>query len=166
MVLPRGIVANQIVQDAPVRSGYPTNSTEAALCRTFNPTYASYSGDGTGRDSYIILNNGGLSKEPKRNMMWQSLNKCRPDIRVVGHKPTPTHKYKSDGSGRDSYVIRNQGGLVNDFRCSQADSVFKSGLRANIPSPLRAADTMNATNFTANWKTPREKAMHLAHLTF
>jgi len=38
--------------------------------RTHNPTYASYSGDGTGRDSYIILDNGGLTKEPKKYMMW------------------------------------------------------------------------------------------------
>jgi hypothetical protein len=30
------------------------------LSRTFDPKYAHYYGDGAGRDSYIISNNGGL----------------------------------------------------------------------------------------------------------
>ena len=32
----------------------------ASLGRTFNPKYAHYPGDGQGRDSYIMANNGGL----------------------------------------------------------------------------------------------------------
>ena len=48
---------------------YPHSTVEANIMRTFNPTYASYSGDGSGRDSYIILNNGGLTKESKNGMM-------------------------------------------------------------------------------------------------
>lgn len=126
MVLPGGIITSEFAQVSPVRSGYPNSPTEATLCRTYNPTYANYSGDGTGRDSYIILNNGGLTREPKRHMMWQSLNRCKPDLRPMASKPAPSLKYKSDGSGRDSYVIQNSGGLINDFRCSKADTVFKS----------------------------------------
>lgn len=155
MVLPGGIVTRQFSPEAPARAGYPNSPTEAMLCRTFNPTYASYSGDGTGRDSYIILNNGGLSKEPKRHMMWQSMNRCKLDARPMASKPTPSLKYKSDGTGRDSYVIQNSGGLINDFRSSKADAVFKSQLRANVPSPLRAAEYLGATNFAANWRTPK-----------
>ena len=47
--------------------------TEAGICRTYNPTYASYSGDGSGRDAYIILNNGGLTKEDKSGMMYNRI---------------------------------------------------------------------------------------------
>lgn len=31
-----------------------------ALTRTYDPKYAHYYGDGQGRDSYIVSNNGGL----------------------------------------------------------------------------------------------------------
>ena len=48
---------------------YPHSTVEANIMRTFNPGYASYTGDGTGRDSYIISNNGGLTKENKNGMM-------------------------------------------------------------------------------------------------
>ena len=47
--------------------------TEAGIMRTYNPTYASYTGDGSGRDGYIILNNGGLTKESKKGIMWNSM---------------------------------------------------------------------------------------------
>lgn len=112
--------------------------------RTHNPTYASYSGDGTGRDSYIILNNGGLTKEDKPNMMWPSIKMGNQNMRRVAEKPAVAFKYKSDGSGRDSYVIRNSGGLINDFHTSKADSLFASQLRThqNV-SPTRAAAALN-----------------------
>jgi hypothetical protein len=36
-------------------TAYPQNQLEAnTFGRSFNPTYCSYFGDGTGRDSYII----------------------------------------------------------------------------------------------------------------
>ena len=33
----------------------------ATLGRTFYPKYTHYPGDGMGRDSYILVNNGGLN---------------------------------------------------------------------------------------------------------
>lgn len=39
------------------------------LYRSHAPKHASYFGTGGGRDSYIILNNGGLSHECKNHMM-------------------------------------------------------------------------------------------------
>ena len=39
-------------------------------------------------------------------------------------------KYHSDGTGRDSYVIKNSGGLVNDYGGShRSDVIFRSTLR-------------------------------------
>ena len=48
---------------------YPHSSLEASMARTFCPGYAGYSGDGSGRDSYVIMNNGGLTHSDKRNMV-------------------------------------------------------------------------------------------------
>ena len=105
------------------------NAVQAGMIRTHNPTYASYSGDGSGRDSYIILNNGGLTQESKKHMMWSS--KIRPvrDMRSYPDKPAQAFTYRSDGSGRDSYVIKNSGGLINDFRSTKAQNIFASQLR-------------------------------------
>jgi len=47
---------------------YPHSYVESTMCRTYNPGYASYTGDGSGRDAYIILNNGGLTRLDKGNM--------------------------------------------------------------------------------------------------
>ncbi len=66
MVLPAGSLnINQTVTSTAASRAYPHSPVEAGMMRTHNPTYASYSGDGSGRDSYIILNNGGLTKESK-----------------------------------------------------------------------------------------------------
>ena len=89
-------------------------------------------GDGSGRDGYIILNNGGLTKEPKMGIMWNIKANRSPrskQVSLKSSKPTPTFKYKSDGSGRDSYVIQNSGGLVKDFRSSKAHAIFANQLR-------------------------------------
>ena len=94
------------------------------MMRTHNPTYANYSGDGSGRDSYIILNNGGLASESKRGMMWRSSMRSPRDHRAMPSKTGVSFTYRSDGSGRDSYVIKNSGGLVADFRCSKANNLF------------------------------------------
>ena len=108
MVLPNKAVLERIPPNnlsTEQEARYPHSMTEASIMRTFNPTYASYSGDGTGRDSYIILNNGGLTSQCKKNMMWSTKIKNPCDYRPTATKPAPTFKYPSDGSGRDSYVI-------------------------------------------------------------
>lgn len=109
-------------------SKYPHSSVEAGMTRTFYPKYASYMGDGSGRDSYVILNNGGLANSDKRAMMWRP-NKIPKIVDPKPYKPVAAKKYQSDGTGRDSYVISNSGGLVADFRCTKADFNFQSGLR-------------------------------------
>jgi hypothetical protein len=54
---------NKSFASGPVSSNrnYPASFVEASMARTFYPKYVSYSGDGTGRDAYIIMNNGGLT---------------------------------------------------------------------------------------------------------
>ena len=121
---PGGIVHNPSSHAAAFMAKYPHSPIEANIMRTFNPSYASYSGDGSGRDSYIILNNGGLTRESKNGMMNRKPRRSPHRNRTLGAKPAPAFYYKSDGSGRDSYVIKNNGGLVNDFRTNQAMAIF------------------------------------------
>ena len=124
---------------------YPHSTTEAGMTRTFYPKYASYMGDGSGRDSYVVVNNGGLTGDDKRHMMWRP-NKIKHDVNPRPFKPAPSLAYRSDGSGRDSYVIQNSGGLVADYRCNKAENQFMAGLRQHNVSPLR--------NSNERWKGP------------
>lgn len=103
---------------------YPHSYLEGTMCRTYNPGYATYMGDGSGRDNYIILNNGGLTRFDKPCMQIPRKYGGSRDSSPKGYKPTPSFKYVSDGSGRDSYVIQNGGGLVNDFRSKRSDQIF------------------------------------------
>ena len=85
------------------------------LGRTTKTNIVFYQTDGMGRDGYITYNNGGFWKNrqiklkdiynpPKKITIFHSLI----------HQPAPFN-YISDGSGRDSYVIEHNGGLVKDF---------------------------------------------------
>ena len=47
-------------------------------------------------------------------------------------KDATSFTYRSDGSGRDSYVLKNSGGLVNEYgHTHRHDINFKAQLRFN-----------------------------------
>ncbi len=102
--------------------------------RTMSPKYASYFGDGSGRDSYIVLNNGGLTSTDKKYMMSRPFRNTIQNKNKSPLKDAVSHTYHSDGTGRDSYVISNSGGLVNDYGITKKSEVlFRSTLR-NYPT--------------------------------
>jgi hypothetical protein len=57
---------------------------------------------------------------------------AKPDKRGVGDPARPVH-YVSDGTGRDSYVVRNDGGLTNPNQPCDPRIVFKKNLRTYQP---------------------------------
>ena len=89
------------------------NTATSGLNRTFNPKWASYTGDGSGRDQYIVFCNGGL--QPQRNFNFKNtrpqdtfnaspsktFNFCRPSP----SKSPGLTEYIPDGNGRDTYII-------------------------------------------------------------
>mgnify|MGYP000197487829 CR=1 FL=1 len=111
---------------------YPSGPSEAILARTYNPTCQNYSGDGSGRDSYIIMNNGGLTRENKKHMMHRQFKRSPVNIRPMPEKPAVAFRYQADGTGRDSYVIRNTTGLIRDYTSKKPDRILRQQLRAPI----------------------------------
>lgn len=86
------------------------------LGRTTKTNIVFYSTDGMGRDGYITYNDGGFWK---KNIKQISLKPDYPKntkkiFHSLYHQPAPFN-YHSDGSGRDSYVIENNAGLVKRF---------------------------------------------------
>lgn len=94
---------------------------EKGLFRSSGTRYTIYTGDGNGRDSYIIVGNGGNLKpecfknsaphvgyHPPRaaNSMFTG-----PSRTFIGSgKAATVSRYWGDGSGRDNYVIKDCGG--------------------------------------------------------
>ena len=136
---------------------YPHSSLEAGMARTHIPKYASYFGDGSGRDKYVIMNNGGLTHEDKKCFIRDAF---RSTLKDHGRKPLKdavSFTYHSDGTGRDSYVISNSGGLISDYNGSRrADILFKANLRHQVKPVLphlRTPNKMRSVDITdyLNW---------------
>ena len=84
----------------------------SSLYRTFRPSFTAYNSNGEGRDIYIQYNNGGFWKMdilPGQNINKNSTG-SNYRFRSLNHRAAP-FKYLSDGSGRDSYISCNDGGL-------------------------------------------------------
>lgn len=91
-----------------------------------------YHSNGTGRDTYININAGGLyaSYIPAPCLGVSSFNTKR----IPAPAPAPVIAplgvhYYSDGSGRDSYIGINEGGLAIRTSFIDAKTAFKNSLR-------------------------------------
>lgn len=82
------------------------------LNRTQRSRFVLYETDGRGRDTYIRYNNGGFWKE-NINYIYFKPNygsQHRRTMYNLRHNAAP-FRYYSDGSGRDTYILTNDGGL-------------------------------------------------------
>ena len=106
---------------------------------SMNPKKVFLHNNGTGRDTYVTVDNGGTvntkirstglqckTKQIRTSMATKPHQMIRPrqDAKVVG--------YHSDGTGRDSYVIITSGGLKNETYGIKPESGFAGSLR-NYP---------------------------------
>lgn len=99
--------------------------------------YIQYYPDGSGRDSYINANSGGFSRFMPKQVISPYYEVIQP--RKVASKVKDLSKtswsfrYKSDGSGRDSYILSGSGGLQHDYQTSKP---FGSLLRAGFANDM------------------------------
>ena len=108
----------------------------STLYRTYNPKWATYLGDGSGRDSYIIFNNGGLNELRQYNGSQHNgfnLGTMPTQKSVTPVKEATAFDYTPDGSGRDSYIIRSFG-LKRNYRSGYRE--FEKGLRTGSTTPI------------------------------
>lgn len=85
--------------------------------QALRPQFVLYSADGKGRDLYISSNSGGFSKKYSHGLEINDKfpKKIKFKYPNVGLHPAPL-VYRSDGSGRDSYILREAGGLREDIK--------------------------------------------------
>lgn len=79
--------------------------------------YVQYTADGQGRDLYISSNSGGFCKKYNHGV---ELKETYPASVKFKFTNVQLHSaplvYRSDGSGRDSYILREAGGLREDIK--------------------------------------------------
>lgn len=128
------------------------------LNRTWYPKYCTYFGDGSGRDGYVVFGNGGqhdLRKYTGPMKEGFTTSPLKPRAIITPRKEPTAFDYPPDGTGRDSYIIRNYG-LKANYRSEYRE--FERGLRSGSPTPnmdarhLRKKDPWgaDATHYT-NW---------------
>ena len=98
--------------------------------RTMKTNIVLYKSKGDGRDTYIYYNSGGFWKENIKPITQKETFFRKPFAiyRSLGKIP-PIWTYHSDGSGRDSYICFNNGGLMKKF--SSMAEKYKNFLRLN-----------------------------------
>ena len=84
--------------------------------RTVKSNFIFYQTDGFGRDTYITYNNGGFWKDNAKLAFTKPKYSTTPLMNPQNAlKTATTLKYRSDGSGRDSYILYNEGGFAHHY---------------------------------------------------
>ncbi|CAI2380273.1 unnamed protein product [Moneuplotes crassus] len=95
-----------------------------------------YKTDGTGRDTYIKSDNGGMTSVISP-VKWPEVGTFTTKNQYASPSPTkpiPIVYYRSDGSGRDNYITSSSGGFHPEAMGKRVDHHFLGTLRASRPS--------------------------------
>ena len=105
----------------------------ASLGRTVKTNIVLYSTDNKGRDGYITYNNGGFWKDNIKPIKMKANfpRTINTTFHSLIHQAAPFNYY-SDGRGRDTYVIKNNAGLVKEFNPLANRQVLAKYLRKDI----------------------------------
>jgi hypothetical protein len=96
------------------------------------PHSTHYNVDGTGRDRYIHINNGGLgasykpAKAPQHGNFFQFGNH---EERSLCRIPSKSIGYVNNGTGRDVYISNNNGGFYPNHTVASYQKTFVKQLR-------------------------------------
>ena len=113
--------------------------------RTVKTNIIIYPTNGSGRDTYIMYNNAGFWKENLRKFSNKNKSKRSSFARFHSiRKIPPIWNYHSDGTGRDTYILYNDGGLMNiyqtptlkNFRTNYEEVLLESATNNKLNNPL------------------------------
>ena len=132
----------------------PSNPQDFQRLEMMRDRGTTYHADGSGRDTYVEMDNGGFKK------MYEAIHYGG----IVGkgpgtfankylhrHKANPMpemhckpFKYPTDGSGRDYYIKSNDGGLTNH---SGKQKYYVDAFKASLRSDPRNRDYLERRNY-------------------
>ena len=107
-----------------------------SLGRTVKTNIILYKTDNKGRDGYITFNDGGFWKDNIKQIRLKTNfpRHINSTFHTLIHQAAPFNYY-SDGRGRDTYVIKNNAGLVKEFNPLASRQILSKYLRKdNFPT--------------------------------
>jgi hypothetical protein len=117
----------------------------ASQLTQFNASQPRYTSDGKGRDTYIFHNNGGFDKNVSLSHLTPNYNQFRGKQFYNCRRNVAPLKYRSDGTGRDSYILKEHGGLEREFK-SLREHNFKDFLRVPNSMTITTGSIAKTTN--------------------
>jgi hypothetical protein len=134
-----------------------TSSLARPPLRTVKNNFTFYQHDGLGRDGYISYNNGGFWKDNQVKLYKaKDLSIYSRPICVSPPNPrAPPFKYVCDGSGRDSYIMCDEGGLVRHYTPYNSLDLKhylrnESGFSSPVRDPFRKTGYMSKADRKLN----------------
>ncbi len=125
------------------------------------PQYVHYLADGKGRDIYISSNSGGFSKYHSHGLDTKETYPAKVKFKFsYPQLHSAPLVYRSDGSGRDSYILREAGGLRDEFKTLSA---FKLEDILRTPSEHLMKYIENRKNKNIVWVSKKELEMNKAN---
>ena len=133
-------------------------SISKSLGRTVKTNIILYKTDNKGRDGYITFNDGGFWKDNIKQIKLKSNfpRHINNTFHSLIHQAAPINYY-SDGRGRDTYVVKNNAGLVKEF-CPLASRQFLSQYLRKDNFPISYDKRIKYKNF---FLTPSDKENYL-----
>ncbi|CDW79504.1 UNKNOWN [Stylonychia lemnae] len=117
-----------------------------------------YGPNGTGRDTYIYNNNGGLTAGIMQNVQPPVGTLVSPIKKHIAVNKPVIHsrsiQYHSNGSGRDSYIVRGQGGFQIDSSPGAQSNSFYNSLRQYDPNQRYIMRRSGSNSPSGNMTSP------------
>lgn len=138
----------------------------STINRTSHEKYTTYWGDGSGRDSYTIIGNAGLRK-PDSYVYEAPRTGYQPKLAVpstlfagevkayrgAGKEPTAV-RYFGDGTGRDSYVVKESGGMIPHYKNISPQRLLEASLRQTQTERKSSMERDAFGNTIKDWSRP------------
>ncbi len=140
-----------------------TNQNQKVI--PLSPSWTRYSPDGQGRDDYIRFDNGGLLGNLYKIRSKEDFGVFDNKKYYNIQKNLAPLQYISDGSGRDSYVLHQSGGLKRNYKTLNSyhlvDILRKKEYGSQNHGLLHIRNRQQNTDFNGEFFTTDKEKKHM-----
>ena len=80
-------------------------------------------------------------------------------LTLISRKEATAIRYFGDGTGRDSYVVAESGGLIPPFRAASSQNTFYKSLRKSPRLAIKSGPYAKMNRYMNTWMTPKVKEL-------
>jgi hypothetical protein len=80
-------------------------------------------------------------------------------LTFISRKEATAIRYFGDGTGRDSYVVAESGGLIPPFKAASSQNTFYKSLRKSPRLAIKSGPYAKMNRYMNTWMTPKVKEL-------